>query len=115
VPANPFQRRVIYLRHGSYQLATWRAFRDGDLSAPWLSIPLNAGHAAVAAARRTDLGREYHSWTRLPYYVIESARDTTWVTMADARYTLDGRSSWAVVRIPVAGVAADARRHGSMP
>ena len=115
VPANPFRRRVIYRRDGSYHLATWRAFRDGDLSAPWRSIPLNADHAAVAAAGRTDPGREYHSWSRLPYYVIEPAGDTTWVTMADARYTLDGRSSWAVVRIPVAGAAAGAGRHARMP
>ena len=109
VPANPFRRRVIYLWEGSYRLATWRLFAAGGLSTPWFEIPLNAEHAAVAMAHRTAQGREYHSWARLPYYVIESAGDTIWVTIADARYTLDGQSSWAAVRIPVvsAGVTSD--------
>lgn len=105
VPANPMRRRVIYLWQGSYRFATYRLVTSSDLSAPWFEIPLNAGHAAVAVANRTAQGREYHSWARLPYYVIEAAGDTTWVTIADARYTLNGRSSWAVVRIPVVSPA----------
>jgi hypothetical protein len=100
--ANPIRRRVIYLWQGSYHLATYRLLPTRDLSGPWFEIPLNAGHPAVEAANQTPEGREYHTWTRLPYYVIESAADTTWVTVADARYTLNGRSSWAVARIPVA-------------
>lgn len=113
VPANPFRRRVIYLWDGSYHLATWRAAPDSDLSAPWFAIPLNGAHAAVAAASQTGRGREYHSWARLPYYVIEPSGDTTWVTMADARYTLNAKSSWATVRIPVimGAVAPDSGRH----
>jgi inner membrane protein len=100
VPANPFSRRVIYHWNGSYSLATYGVLTR-DLSEPWFEIPLNSSHPAVARAIATEAGREYHSWTRLPYYVMEQAADTTWVTMADARYTLDGRSSWAVTRIPV--------------
>ena len=117
VPANPFRRRVIYLWEGSYRLATYRLFPAGDLSAPWFEIPFNTEHAAVVIANQTDQGREYHSWARLPYYVIESAGDTTWVTIADARYTLDGRSSWAVIRIPVvsAAVTSDSGGQRSRP
>jgi inner membrane protein len=100
VPANPFDRRVIYLRDGAYRLATYSVLRN-ELSEPWFAIPLNNTHPAVVVANETPQGREYHSWTRLPYYVIEETRDTTWVTIADARYTLDGRSTWAVTRIPV--------------
>jgi inner membrane protein len=105
VTANPFRRRVIYLWEGSYHLATWPVAPASDLSEPWFEIPLNGAHAAVAAANRTDEAREYHSWARLPYYLIEPSGDTTWVTIADARYTLNGQSSWAVVRIPVVSTA----------
>ena len=100
VPANPLSRRVIVHWEGSYHLATY-GIAGKQLSAPWLAIPVNSHHPAVARANLTAQGREYHSWTRLPYYVIEESTDTTWVTIADARYTLDGRSSWAVMRIPV--------------
>ena len=96
--ASPVSRRVIYLWNGSYHLATYRLV-SGELSAPWFEIPVNQDDPAVVAANRTTLAREYHSWTRLPYYVIERDKDSTWVTIADARYTLDGRSSWAAVRI----------------
>jgi inner membrane protein len=94
------RRRVIYLWKGDYHFATYQLVR-GDLSDPWLGIPVNADDPAVATANRTAKAREYHSWTRLPYYVIERDRDSTWVTIADARYTLDGTSSWAVTRIAV--------------
>ncbi len=122
--ANPIRRRVIYLWEGSYHLAWYRVLPTADLSAPWFEIPVNAGHPAVIPANRTPAGREYHSWARLPYYVIDPAGDTTWVTIADARYTLNGRSTWAVARIPVvargavavacsrvSGARPDARRH----
>jgi inner membrane protein len=102
--ANPGSRRVIYLWKGAYQLASYEILRR-ELTNPWYSIPLNLDDPAVTAANRTPQAREYHSWARLPYYVIEPGRDTTWVSIGDARYTLDGRSSWAVVRIPVAGMA----------
>ena len=102
MPANPLSRRVIYHWQGAYHLATYQVV-DATLSPPWLSIPLNEGHPAVALANQTPQGHEYHSWARLPYYVIEETTDTAWVTIADARYTLDGRSSWAVTRIPVLG------------
>ena len=101
--ANPLRRRVVYLRDGSYQLADYN-LSTRELTAPWFTIPVNDRHPAVAPANRTSAGREYHSWTRLPYYVVETRGDTSWVTIADARYTLNGRSSWAVTRIPVTGV-----------
>jgi inner membrane protein len=100
VAANPLSRRVIYHWQGAYHLATYGVV-GARLSPPWFSIPLNDGHPAVPRANQTPQGREYHSWARLPYYVIEETNDTTWVTIADARYTLDGRSSWAVTRIPI--------------
>ena len=109
IPLNPLSRRVIYLAHGAYQLSTYD-LRRGVLTDPWFQIPLNADHPAVPIANRTPQGSEYHSWTRLPYYVIETARDTTWVTIADARYTIDGRSSWAATRIPVTGETATTPR-----
>jgi inner membrane protein len=98
--ASPVQRRVIYRWAGSYHLASYGVLAN-ELTAPWFTVAVNDTDPAVAAANRTPAAREYHSWARLPYYVIERQRDTTWVTIADARYTLDGRSTWAVTRIPV--------------
>jgi inner membrane protein len=99
--ANPVKRGVTYLWQGSYRLATYHLFPARALSEPWYEIPVNAGHPAVAIARQSSAGREYHSWARLPYYVVEQLGDTTWVSIGDARYTLNARSSWAAVRIPV--------------
>lgn len=110
VPANPLSRRVIYHWQGAYHLATYGVV-DAKLSAPWFSIPLNDGHPAVPTANQTPQGREYHSWARLPYYVIEETKDTSWVTIADARYTLDGRSSWAVTRIPILNRTVSSEKH----
>ena len=98
---NPMRRRVTWLWDGAYRIADYRVFPPA-LSEAWFTLPLNAEHPAAVVASRTPQGREYHSWARLPYYVIEPGRDTTWVTIGDARYTLDGRSSWATVRIPLA-------------
>jgi hypothetical protein len=98
--ASPIHRRVIYRWDGAYHLATYRLVR-AELTQPWFAIPINQEDPAVALANRTPQGREYHSWARLPYYVIERNGDSTWVTIADARYTLDGTSSWAVVKIPM--------------
>ena len=105
VPVNPVKRRVIHHWNGAYHLSTYDVMRR-TLSEPWFSIQLNAEHPAAVRARETSQGREYHSWTRLPYYLIEEAGDTTWVTIADARYTLDGKSSWAIMRIPVPKASA---------
>jgi inner membrane protein len=99
-PANPLRRRVIYHWGGSYHVADYAVVRR-ELSAPWFAIAVNSQHPAVTPANQTAQGREYHSWTRLPYYVIEESTDTTWVTIADARYTLDGTSTWATMRIAV--------------
>jgi inner membrane protein len=101
--ANPWRRGVTYLWQGSYHLATYRLLPARELSATWFEIPLNADHPAVDEARQTAAGREYHSWARLPYYVVDRVGDTTWVSMGDARYTLNARSSWASARIPVVG------------
>ena len=109
VPANPVRRRVIYYWSNAYHLADYGVL-SRELSEPWLSIPVNGQHPAVAVANQTSLGREYHSWTRLPYYVIEASRDTTVVTIADVRYTLDGRSSWAIMRIAVPSRSAGAEK-----
>jgi inner membrane protein len=103
---SPIHRRVIYLWNGSYHLATYRIV-PAALTAPWFEIPTNSGDPAVDEANQTAPAREYHSWTRLPYYVIERQRDSTWVTIADARYTLDGTSSWAVTRIALPGRRAE--------
>lgn len=100
LPINPLSRRVIFLWEGAYHLATY-AIPGRQLSTPWFAIAVNKGHPAVDRANQTAQGREYHSWTRLPYYVIEESGDTTWVTIADARYTLDGQSSWATIRIAI--------------
>lgn len=98
--ANPFRKRVIVRANDAYSFADYDILTDNLGDESW-HIPVNEQHPEISAANATAAGREYHSWTRLPYYVIEPAADTTWVTIADARYTLDGRSSWAAVRIPV--------------
>ena len=98
--ATPITRGVTYRWQGSYHLATYRLLQR-ELTEPFVTIPVNDDHPSVKEASQTPAGREYHSLARLPYYVIETTGDTTWVLIGDARYTLNARSSWAAVRIPV--------------
>ena len=98
--ATPVTRGVTYLWQGSYHLATYRVF-GGGLSESWAEVAVHGDHPAIDLANATPAGREYHSWARLPYYVVEDSRDTTWVFIGDARYTLNAHGSWAAVRIPV--------------
>ncbi len=107
--ADGTRRRVIYRWNDAYHVAWMRVLPVAAMGEPTVAIPLNQGHPAVAPAAATAAGREYLSWSRLPYYVIEEAPGTTWVSMGDARYTLNARSSWAAVRIPVARPATTAR------
>jgi inner membrane protein len=101
MPANPLARRVIYEFDGAYHFADYRMWPGSALSEPWFTIPRQSDHPAVRLAAETPAGREYHSWSRLPYYGIEESGDTTWVSIGDARYTMNAKSSWAATRIPV--------------
>lgn len=98
--ANPFRRRVIYASEGAYHVAS-ASFPPLRMDAGVTEIPINAGDPAARAARETPVGREYFRWTRLPYFLVQAAADSSTVTLADARYTMDGRSSWAIMRVRV--------------
>lgn len=98
--ANPVRRRVIYLWEGAYRLSTI-TFPARSLGETWAEVALRSDHPAIAIANATPEAREYHRWARLPYYVIEDSPDSVFVSIGDARYTLDGRSSWAAVRVAV--------------
>ena len=101
VPVDPFRRRVVYLSEGKYRIARF-SWRD----APWISgdegaIPLNNLDPLARRAAETPGGREFLSWSRLPFYVIEPRGDSALVRIADARYTRGVVDSWASVEIMV--------------
>lgn len=87
-PADPVRWRVYaddgdrYWR-GKLSLARGVGRRLTFDEAP---IVKNAGDAAAIAASRTERGRRFLDWARMPWYRIDRTSDTTLVEIVDARY-----------------------------
>ena len=65
-------------------------------------MDVNADDPASRAAAGTALGRQYLTWSRFPFYVIQRTADGTVVYLNDARYSgPSGRDGWAGLRIPL--------------
>jgi len=87
-PADPVRWRVYaddgdrYWR-GKLSLARPRGSRVTFDEAP---IAKNDGDPAAIAASRTEHGRRFLDWARMPWYRIDRRADTTLVEIVDARY-----------------------------
>lgn len=101
VPLDPLRRNVVYESDGDYVFAQfdWRA--SPRLSDDLRRVPRTADDPLALAAAQTDLGREFLSWSRLPFYSFERGPDSAIVYIADARYATGTRGSWASVRVTV--------------
>jgi inner membrane protein len=109
VPADPLRRQVVIDRTGGYELGsfTWLprpAYRRSRALVPEFSgVDDDAVRAAAAA---TAHGRTFLAWARFPLYDVLRTGAGYEVLLADARYTLSGRSRFGAVAIPLRGAVS---------
>ncbi len=100
VPVNPFRRDVV-VENGDHYLFgrfTWLP-RRFELTGH--SLPRNAAHPAARAAAATPEGRGFLDWSRFPFFVIDMGEQETRVHIADLRYAINPRDSWAARTIVI--------------
>ena len=103
VMVNPFQREVLVdlgdrYEKGFVTFAPLPRFRPAGYG-----VEIHADDPAAQAAAATPLARQYLTWSRFPFYVVERTAEGTVVYLNDARYSgPSGRDGWAGLRIPLA-------------
>jgi len=102
VAVSPFQREVLVdlgdrYEKGFVTFAPLPRFRPAGYG-----VETRADDPAARAAAETPLGRQYLTWSRFPFFVVERAPAGTVVYLNDARYSgPSGRDGWAGLRIPL--------------
>ena len=102
VAVNPFQREVLVdlgtrYEKGFVTFAPLPRFRPAGYG-----VEVQADDPAARAAATTPLARQYLTWSRFPFYVVERTDEGTVVYLNDARYSgPSGRDGWAGLRIPL--------------
>ncbi len=102
VAVNPFQREVLVdlgdrYEKGFVTFAPLPRFRPAGYG-----VEKHADDPAAQAAAATPLARQYLTWSRFPFFVVEQTADGTVVHLNDARYSgPSGRDGWAGLRIPL--------------
>lgn len=100
VAVNPFQREVLIdlgdrYEKGFVSFGPWPRFRPAGYG-----VEIGADDPAAQAAAMTPLGRQYLTWSRFPFFVIERSPAGTAVLLNDARYSgPSGADGWAGLRI----------------
>jgi hypothetical protein len=98
VPLRSFARRVVYEADGRYEVRDF-SWSPPHASSLRYSIPLNSSNPLSRRAASAPAGAEFLRWSRLPFYVVDSASNPAVVHIGDARYTRDAIGSWASVRV----------------
>jgi len=103
-PLDPFRRAVVIQRDTVYELGAFDWLhrphyrREGPLVQRYTGVDAPAARAAAAASAR---GRIFLGWARFPVYQVLRSGAGYEVLLADARYTLSGRSRFGAVAISV--------------
>jgi inner membrane protein len=84
--ANPFAGTVVAATPERYHLGEWRWFAEPRLQLRPQPLERRADDPAVSAASRTPSARDYLTWSRYPYFEIETHADGYVVRVRDARY-----------------------------
>jgi hypothetical protein len=88
VPFNPLRREIVLEHDDEYRLGTVRFTPLPRFETRPTVVP--KGDAAwLDRAREQVDGRQFLSWARFPYSVIEEADGKTVLWVADARYVTD--------------------------
>ena len=102
VAVNPFRREVFVdlgdrYERGVVTFSPLPVFRPAGFG-----VAVNADDPAAKQAATTEHARQFLTWSRFPFYVVDRTPQGTVVTLNDARYAgPTGREGWAGLRIPV--------------
>lgn len=103
VAVNPLRREVLVDLGARYEkgfvtFSPWPEFRPAGYG-----VDVRADDPAARVAAETPLGRQYLTWSRFPFFVVERGPTGTTVYLNDARYSgPSARDGWAGLEIPVA-------------
>lgn len=99
-PVSVAGRNIIHERDGMYRFGRALLLGDPALTVIPDSVRVNRDHPAARAAMATSEGRKFMTWSRMPFFVIDSGGRVASVRMDDARYSR-GEPSWAAVQVEV--------------
>lgn len=103
VVLNPFQREVLVdlgdrYEKGFVTFAPAPSFRPAGFG-----VDTRADEPIARAAAATERGRQFLTWSRFPFFVIDPAPGGAAVTLNDYRYSYPGgREGWAGLSIAIA-------------
>jgi inner membrane protein len=102
VAVNPFRREVLVDLGDRYEKG-FVTFTPAPVFRPaGYGVPTRAGEPAARAAAATGPARQFLTWSRFPFFVVERTPQGTVVFLNDARYSdASGQNGWAALRIPV--------------
>lgn len=106
VPVNPLRREVVVREGDAYRFGSLRLLPRPALEMEAYRLPVNAADPAARAAAATPEGRQFLTWSRFPFFVVERSGGATRVRIDDARYSAGPQPSWAAVRVRVAETLA---------
>jgi len=99
-PVSIAGRNIIHERDGMYRFGRAIMLEEPSLTVIPESVAVNREHPAARAAMATPEGRKFMTWSRMPFFVIDSGGRVATVRMDDARYSR-GEPSWAAVQVEV--------------
>lgn len=107
VALNPFRREVLVDLGDRYEKG-FVTFMPAPVFRPaGYGVPTRADEPEARAAAATDHARQFLTWSRFPFFVVERTPEGTVVFLNDARYSdATGQNGWAALRIPIAGATA---------
>jgi len=104
VMLNPLRRDIVIEYDGEYRFGAVR-FAPGPKFEMFARIVAMGDPALLARAREQREGRQFLSWARFPYAVLEQTETGAWLWLADARYVPDldapRMRSFGFVRLPL--------------
>lgn len=90
VPAYPGRRFVVIEEAGGYRTGTWNWLATPSFELAGRRIAKGLDDPAVRAAAATSDARNFLSWSRYPYAVVEPLAEGYVVRFEDARYAAGG-------------------------
>lgn len=100
VPLHPLRRELIYDMGEHYRLGSLSWTPRPVVTLDPAPLPTLLDHPAALSARAHEPVRDFLSWSRFPYFVVETSGDHSTVLLRDARFS--GRAaSWSTVSVRV--------------